>query len=272
VSVSTDQVAKVLAQADAHGWTGAVPPWLGDPSQRGIGAFIDHTLLKPEATPTEIDHAADTGKQFGTASVCINGRWVARVRQRLAGSPVKTCAVIAFPLGAMVSTIKVEEARRAIGDGADELDMVMSIGEAKAGNWDEVAKDIAAVIAGAGRIPVKVILETALLTPAEIVQACLVAIDVGAQFVKTSSGFHGAGGATEPVVRLMRRTVGTRAGVKASGGVRSSEMALRFLEAGANRLGASATAEMSAIVGPGAPPLTDLFAKLPDPAPAPPGY
>ncbi len=131
----------------------------------------------------------------------------------------RTCAVIAFPLGAMVSAVKVDEARSAIGDGADELDMVMNIGEAKAGDWDEVAKDIAAVISGSGNVPVKVILETALLTPAEIVQACLVALDAGAQFVKTSSGFHGAGGATEPVVRLMRRTVGTRAGVKASGGV-----------------------------------------------------
>ncbi len=162
MSASTDQVAKVLAEADTHGWTGAVPAWLGDPSQRGIGAFIDHTLLKPEATPADIDHAADTGKQFGTASVCINGRWVARVKQRLAGSPVRTCAVIAFPLGATVTAIKVEEARRAVGDGADELDMVMSIGEAKAGDWEEVAKDIAAVIAGAGKVPVKVILESAL--------------------------------------------------------------------------------------------------------------
>lgn len=150
--------------------------------------------------------------------------------------------------------------------------MVMSLGEAKAGHWELVGKDIAAVIAAVGKVPVKVILETALLSPAEIVEASLVAVDAGAAFVKTSSGFHGAGGATEAAVRLMRRTVGDQAGVKASGGVRSAEMAIRFLAAGANRLGMSATSDLAAILGPGAPTLTELFAKVPDPAPAPPGY
>jgi deoxyribose-phosphate aldolase len=272
VTAPSDRVAKILAIPDTHAWSGSVPAWLGDGSRRGIGAFIDHTLLKAEATPDEIDHAAQQAREFGTATVCVNGRWVGRVRKALEGSGVGTCAVIGFPLGAMATPVKADEARQAIADGAGELDMVMSLGEAKAGNWDLVGRDIAAVIAAAGKVPVKVILETALLSPAEIVEASLVAMDAGAAFVKTSSGFHGAGGAMEPAVRLMRRTVGEAFGVKASGGVRTAEMAIRLLAAGANRLGCSATADMAAIIGPGAPTLTELFATLPDPAPAPPGY
>ena len=272
MTAPSDRAAKILALPDQHAWTGSVPSWLGDPSQRGIGAFIDHTLLKAEAMPAEIDHAAQVARELGTATVCINGRYVERVRKALEGSAVKTCAVVGFPLGAMATSVKADETKQAIADGAVEIDVVMSLGEAKAGHWDQVAKDIAAVITAAGKVPVKVILETAVLSPAEIVEASLIAVDAGAAFVKTSSGFHGAGGATEPAVRLMRRTVGSRLGVKASGGVRSSEMAIRFLAAGANRLGCSATLEMTAIVGPGAPPLSELFAKLPDPAPAPPGY
>jgi deoxyribose-phosphate aldolase len=272
VSAAPDRIAKILAIPDTHAWTGEVPAWLGDPTQRGIGAFIDHTLLKAEATPAEIDHGAEQGRALGTASVCVNGRWVARVRAKLEGSGVKICAVIGFPLGAMATSVKADEARQAVADGATELDMVMSLGEAKAGHWDLVAGDIAAVIAAAGKLPVKVILETALLSPADIVQASLVAMETGAAFVKTSSGFHGAGGAMEDAVRLMRRTVGSSIGVKASGGLRTSEMAIRFLAAGANRLGTSATTEMAAIIGPTAPTLTELFSKLPDPAPAPEGY
>jgi len=193
VTAPSDRVAKILALPDPHAWTGSVPSWLGDPSQRGIGQFIDHTLLKPEATPAEIDHAAQVARELGTAAVCINGRWVERVRKALEGSTVKTCAVVGFPLGAMASSVKADEARQAIADGAVELDMVMSLGEAKAGNWDLVAKDIAAVVTAAGKVPVKVILETALMGPPEIVQGTLVAMDAGAAFVKTSSGFHGAG-------------------------------------------------------------------------------
>jgi deoxyribose-phosphate aldolase len=272
VTAPPERVAAILALPDTHAWTGAVPAWLGDPAQRGIGTFIDHTLLRAEATPDEIDDAAREGLTLGTATVCVNGRWVTRVRKALEGSPVKTCAVIGFPLGAMATSVKADEARQALADGAAELDMVMSLGEARAGHWDVVAKDIAAVIAVAGTAPVKVILETAVLSPADIVQASLVAMDTGAAFVKTSSGFHGAGGAMENAVRLMRRAVGSGIGVKASGGVRSSEMAIRFLAAGANRLGTSMTSEMAAIIGPGAPTLAALFAKLPDPAPAPPGY
>ncbi len=272
MTAPSDRVAKILALPDPHQWTGAVPSWLGDPSQRGIGGFIDHTLLKAEAMPSEIDHAAQLARELGAATVCINGRYVERVRKLLEGSPVRTCAVVGFPLGAMATSVKADEAKQAIADGAAEIDMVMSLGEAKAGHWDLVQKDIAAVIAAAGKVPVKVILETALLGPSETVQASLVAMDAGAAFVKTSSGFHGAGGAMENAVRLMRRTVGATFGVKASGGVRTSEMAIRFLAAGANRLGCSTTAEMTAIVGQGAPPLTELFAKLPDPAPAPEGF
>lgn len=272
MTAPSDRVAQVLAVPDEHKWTGTVPAWLGDAKQRGIGRFIDHTLLKAEATPAEIDHAAQLGRELGTASVCVNGRFVEQVRKALEGSGVKTCAVIGFPLGAMATKVKADEAQQAIADGASELDMVISLGEAKAGHWDLVGRDIAAVIAAAGKVPVKVIVETALLNPAEIVQAAQVAMDAGAAFVKTSSGFHGGGGATEPAVRLLRRTVGASVGVKASGGVRTAEMAIRFLAAGANRLGTSATSEMSGIVGSGAPALSELFAKLPDPAPAPEGY
>jgi len=131
VTAPSDRVAKILALPDPHAWTGSVPAWLGDPSQRGIGQFIDHTLLKAEAMPSEIDHAAQVARELGTATVCINGRWVERVRKALEGSTVKTCAVVGFPLGAMASSVKADEARQAIADGAVELDMVMSLGEAQ---------------------------------------------------------------------------------------------------------------------------------------------
>ena len=272
MSAPSERVAKILAIPDTHGWDGNVPSWLGDASRRGIGSFIDHTLLKPEATPAEIDHAAELGKSLGVAAVCVNGRWVPRVAGMLRGSPVATCVVVGFPLGCMTTAIKAAEAVQAVSDGAGEVDMVMSLGDARAGDWDAVSKDMKMVIGAVGKVPVKVILETALLSPSDIVEASLIAMDAGAAFVKTSSGFHGGGGATEPAVRLMRRTVGSAIGVKASGGVRTSEMALRMLEAGANRLGTSATAEMTAISGASAPTLTELFSKVPDPAPAPQGY
>ncbi len=246
---------------------GAVPAWLAPLAARpGLGACIDHTLLKPEATAVDVDRVADEGRALAVAAVCVNGAWVARVTARLAGSGVATAAVIGFPLGAMASGAKADETRRAVAEGATEIDMVLALGLAKAGAWEAAGEDIAAVVGAAGSARVKVILETAALTPLEIACASLVSVEAGAAFVKTSTGFHPAGGATEAAVRLMRRAVGTRAGVKASGGIRSGDAALRMLAAGADRLGTSSTLQFTGLVGPGAPTLADLLVRpLPEP-------
>lgn len=250
-----------------------MPAWLhAAPGTHGIQGFIDHTLLRPEATAQDIDRVAEEGRRFGVAAVCVNGRWVTRVRQALEGSPVKPCAVVGFPLGAMRPEAKAAEAAHAIADGAAEIDMVLSIGDARAGDWAAVRRGIEAVRAATPGAILKVILETAVLAPEVFVEAAFLAKDLGADFIKTSTGFSSAGGATERAVRLMRRTVGDDFGVKASGGVRSAEMAIRMLAAGANRLGMSSTPELAAVLGPGAPTLEELFAKPPEPAAAPGGY
>jgi deoxyribose-phosphate aldolase len=262
----------VLSAPDPHGWSGTVPSWLGDPASRGLARFVDHTLLRPDATEADIREAASEGRALGAASVCVNGRWVRTVAEVLAGSPVLACAVVGFPLGAMASEMKAREAAQAVADGAREIDMVQSIGDAKAGAWSAVAADIAAVRKATMGAVLKVILETALLPAEVVVEACFVAQDAGADFVKSSTGFSAAGGATEHAVRLMRRAVGDAFGVKASGSIRSGEMAIRMLAAGANRLGMSGTAALGPLAGPGAPTLREIFAQLPDPAPGPAGY
>ena len=267
-----ERAAAVLAVPDSHEWPGTVPSWLGDPAVRGLAGFIDHTLLRPDATEADIREVAEEGRGMAVASVCVNGRWVRMVSELLRGSKVCTCAVVGFPLGAMAESVKADEARRAVDDGASEIDMVQGIGLAKAGDWAAVARDIAMVRKATEGAMLKVILESALLPAATVVEACFVAQDAGADFVKTSTGFSSAGGATEHAVRIMRRAVGDRFGVKASGGVRSAEMAIRMLAAGANRLGMSGTAALGALAGAGAPPLSEIFARLPDPAPPPAGY
>ncbi|PCS07405.1 deoxyribose-phosphate aldolase [Lactococcus plantarum] len=171
-------------------------------------------------------------------SVCINPTWVAYAAQKLADNDVKVCTVIGFPLGANTSVVKAYEASEAIKNGADEVDMVINIGAAKAGNWDLVASDIAAVVAAADGVTTKVIIETSLLTDEEKVQACQSAVKAGADFVKTSTGFSTAG-ATIDDIKLMRKTVGPDMGVKASGGVRSIADAEAMIAAGATRLGTS---------------------------------
>lgn len=204
-----------------------------------IAGMIDHTLLRADAVQDEIKQLTDEAKQYGFASVCVNPTWVAYSAKQLAGTPVKVCTVIGFPLGAATSAVKAFETQDAIQNGAAEIDMVINIGELKAGNDAYVQQDIEAVVkAAAGKAIVKVIIETCLLTDDEKIRACELSLKAGADFVKTSTGFS-KGGATKEDVALMRSTVKDQAGVKASGGVRSLEDVKAMIEAGATRIGAS---------------------------------
>lgn len=210
-----------------------------------LAKYIDNTLLKPAATAQQIEEICKESIEYGFASVCVNPTHVELVAKLLAGSGVKTCTVIGFPLGANTSAVKAFEAEKAVEDGADELDMVINIGALKAGNDELVREDIEAVVqAGQGKL-VKVIIETALLTDEEKVRACQLAVEAGADFVKTCTGFSG-GAANVHDIALMRETVGPDIGVKASGGVRTKEDALALIEAGATRIG---TSSGKAIVG-----------------------
>jgi deoxyribose-phosphate aldolase len=238
-----------------------VPDWLEDGAgdTPGIGRFLDHTLLKPEATRVQIINLCDEAVEFGVRAVCVNGCWVATCAQQLRGSGVMVASVIGFPLGAMASVAKARETRVAVDSGAEEVDMVLPIGPAKAGDWAYVEQDIGMVTEAAGRARVKVILETAALDNYQIAATCLLSQAAGAAFVKTSTGFHPNGGATLEAVALMRRAVGLEMGVKASGGIRTAESAIAMLRAGASRIGTSNTAAMSRYLGPSAPTLGDLF-------------
>ena len=201
--------------------------------------MIDHTILKPEATRAEVARLCDEAIAHGFASVCVNAVHAAFVAGRLEGSKVATCVVVGFPLGACGAAAKADEAARAIADGADEIDMVIDIGALREGDLDRFRTDIAAVRrATAGKL-LKVIIETCLIDDAQKETACRVAKELGADFVKTSTGFS-TGGATVEDVALMRRVVGPDMGVKASGGVRTAETAWAMVEAGATRIGASA--------------------------------
>lgn len=203
-----------------------------------IAKMIDHTVLKPETTPEMVEKVCAEAKSHGFASVCVNPSYVGLAADLLVGSSVKVCTVIGFPLGANNSIVKALEARDAVACGAQELDMVINVGALKCGNDSLVERDIAAVVEAAdGRI-VKVILETCLLTDEEKIRACNLAKKAGASFVKTSTGFN-SGGATVEDICLMRKTVGSEMGVKASGGVRDLATAKAMIEAGANRLGTS---------------------------------
>ena len=206
-----------------------------------LARHIENTLLRPDATRAAIETLCDEAVRFGVHGVCVNGAWTALCARRLAGSPLAVVTVIGFPLGAGAPAAKACEAHRAVADGAAELDMVIALGRAKAGEWRAVEDDISAVVGAAGPARVKAILETAALTPAEITSACRAAVAAGAAFVKTSSGFHPAGGASVAAVRLMRETVGPFVGIKASGGIRTRDAALEMLAAGADRIGTSAT-------------------------------
>ena len=225
VDAGASRIGIVLGEtATAHDWA----------------SLIDHTLLKPEASESDIKKLCNEAMQFGFASVCVNPFWVKKSAEFLRGSSVPVCTVIGFPLGATLSDVKAYEARRSIFNGAQEVDMVINIGALKSGDDCTVEDDIRAVALAAHEngVLLKVIIETALLTDDEKVRACLASKNAGADFVKTSTGFA-KGGATADDVALMRRTVGRSLGVKASGGVKGIEDARAMFEAGATRIGAS---------------------------------
>ncbi|CAM3529497.1 MULTISPECIES: deoxyribose-phosphate aldolase [Saccharibacillus] len=204
-----------------------------------LASMIDHTLLRADAVESEVAKLIEEAKTYKFASVCVNPTWVAYSAERLAGTEVKVCTVIGFPLGASTPETKAFETRDAIEKGAGEIDMVLNIGALKSGSVELAERDIRAVVeAASGKAIVKVIIETCLLTDEEKVLACEMSVRAGADFVKTSTGFS-TGGATAEDVALMRKTVGPDLGVKASGGVRSREDMEAMIQAGATRIGAS---------------------------------
>jgi deoxyribose-phosphate aldolase len=208
-----------------------------------IAAIIDHTILKAVTTKSDVSEVCREAREFQTASVCVNPFYVKHAVKELAGSGIPVASVIGFPLGANTTQCKKRETEIALNDGAEEFDMVINIGALKAGDYETVKEDIQAVVqASQGKI-VKVIIETALLTNAEKVKACELSLEAGAQFVKTSTGFSSAGATAEDIA-LMRKTVGNKAGVKASGGIRTFDDAMVMVKAGANRIGASATRQI----------------------------
>lgn len=207
--------------------------------KKTIAVMIDHTLLKPEATPAQIEKLCAEAAEYHFASVCVNPVYIPLAARLLKGTGVKVCCVVGFPLGAIAPEQKAAEAASCAAMGAEELDMVIHVGAAKAGDWALVQRDIEGVVKAAAGHTVKVIIETCLLTDEEKVKACEAAKAAGAHFVKTSTGFS-TGGATTHDIALMRKTVGPEMGVKASGGIRDYATAMAMIEAGANRIGASA--------------------------------
>jgi deoxyribose-phosphate aldolase len=211
-----------------------------------IAAMIDHTLLKPEATAAEVQALCREASELGVIAVCVSPSMLPLGEGWLRSGALTAC-VAGFPSGAHHAEVKAAEAAQARANGADEIDMVVNLGLVKAGAWGSVRAEVDAVRAAAPRpATLKVIIESAVLTDEEIVAACRAAVDAGADFVKTSTGFHPAGGATVEAVRLMRETVGPDVGVKASGGVRRADQALAMIAAGASRIGTSSTAAILA--------------------------
>lgn len=206
-----------------------------------LAAYIDHTVLKPNALASDVETLCYEALEHGFATVCIAPVWVPLAARILDGNAVKVCTVVGFPHGDTLSSAKASETRLAVEAGAREIDMVMPIGMARAGDWNAVQADMEAVV---GAVPpeiyVKVILENAYLTPEQIIKSCQVAQEAGVDFVKTSTGFAPSGAKIEDV-KLMRQTVGLSTGVKAAGGIRDLQTALAMIEAGANRLGCSAS-------------------------------
>ncbi len=237
VKTCFDRVGKVIT-AGAERITSSLG---GIPTDPSVAKLIDHTLLKPDATPDQIAQLCYEARTYGFASVCVNPSYVKLCADLLKGTDLKVCTVIGFPLGASSSDVKVFETETALRDGATEIDMVINIGALKGRDFTVVARDIAGVVnlAHAAGALVKVIIETALLNEEEKITACLLAKEAGADYVKTSTGFSG-GGATVADIALMRRVVGPEMGVKASGGVKDYADAKSLVEAGATRIGASA--------------------------------
>lgn len=214
-----------------------------------LATYIDHTLLAPEATRDEVFSTCRDAVTWRVAAVCISPSWLP-LPTHLMGNDVRVCTVVGFPSGAHTLAMKAAEAAEAVRNGADEIDMVVNLGLVRAGDWKSVEADVRAVRDAiddvAGERVLKVICESAALSEGELRNTCRAAVAGGADFVKTSTGFHRAGGASERAVAIMRETVGDNVGVKASGGIRSTQVALAMIAAGANRIGASATREILA--------------------------
>ena len=205
-----------------------------------LSKYIDHTILKPDATSEEVKKVCSEAKEYNFASVCINPYYARLVSSELEGTKIKTCVVIGFPLGANTKEVKAFEASNAVANGAQEVDMVINIGALKDKMYDVVENDIKAVVESVkGKALVKVIIECCLLTNEEKVMACSLSLKAGTDFVKTSTGFSTSGAKTEDV-KLMRKTVGENIGVKAAGGIRDYKTTMEMISAGANRIGASA--------------------------------
>ena len=203
-----------------------------------LARFIEHTLLNPEARVADVERLCQETLAFGLRGACVNSRYVAVVAAHLRGSGSSAVSVVGFPFGAGLTSAKAKEAGLAVDAGADEIDMVIALGAAKQGDWADVAADVRAVVGAAGGKPVKAIIETGLLSAAEIVAACAACVDGGAAFVKTSTGFLGRGASVEDV-ELMRRSLPTTVQIKASGGIKTFAQAARLVEAGATRIGSS---------------------------------
>lgn len=210
---------------------------------KNFAKYFDHTILKADATKDEVKKICAEAKEYGFASVCVNECYTKLVKEELSGTDVKVCVVVGFPLGASSGEAKAAETRLAVDNGADEIDMVINVGALKDKEYDLVEADIKSVREACQGKVLKVIIETCLLTDEEKVKACEIAVAAGADFVKTSTGFS-TGGATIADVALMRRTVGNEVGVKASGGIRDYNTAIAMIDAGANRLGTSATVKI----------------------------
>ena len=211
-----------------------------------MARLLDHSVLKPEATQDDVRAGIEIVRGWPGGYYCVQPCWVSLAAGELAGTPVGVISVVGFPHGCDRGEGKARAAAMAVAEGAAEIDMVLNFGLLRSGRAAEAGRDAGAVVRAVAGTPVKVILETAVLTPEEIALACRLCVDAGAAFVKTSTGFHPAGGATVEAVRLMRETVGPSVGVKASGGIRSLADAMRMIEAGANRIGTSASAAILA--------------------------
>ncbi|HXT47545.1 MAG TPA: deoxyribose-phosphate aldolase [Gemmatimonadaceae bacterium] len=231
---------------------------MSGPTVARIAALIDHTILKAEAARSDVEMLCAEAREFDFAAVCVNPVWVPLCHDLLSGAPSLVATVVAFPLGASEPAAKANETSLAVSEGADELDMVAAIGHIKSGDWSHVSRDIAAVVTAAAGRTVKVIIESAVLTDDQITRVSIIARDAGANFVKTSTGFHAGGGATLHAVSLIRQAVGDATGVKASGGVRDCDAALRMLAAGATRIGTSSGVRIARCLDADATPLAEL--------------
>jgi deoxyribose-phosphate aldolase len=240
-----DIINKVENQVPANFGRFPFAPYFAElpESSKQLAAYIDHTVLKPEATKEQIVELCEEAERYRFASVCVNPCWVATCKERLQDTDVKVCAVAGFPLGANDSIMKAHEAQKAAKDGADEIDMVINVGRLKMGDYLYVYKEIKELIDQSNPAEIKVILENCLLTPDEIVAGCVICKMAGVHFVKTSTGFSYSGASLDDI-ELMRRVVGHEMGVKAAGGIRDRETALEMIKSGATRIGASASVKI----------------------------